>query len=528
MLIYFVIIPILIAVFLYLFPFEKSARILAIIIQSALLGAAFYLFYESREQIFVTPIGYYESVLGIILRADTLTSSFILLTAFIFLIVAIYSYSDNNSRLFWFLLFIWEGTLIGIFLAGDVFNVFVLTEVATMVVSVLIMYYRNKRSMYDGIIYLMINIVAIQFYLFGLGYLYRLVGVLDMETAAAIASTLDSSQLVLPYALIMTFIALKCALLPLFSWLPRAHSTPGASPGVSAVLSGLHIKGGVYLLLRFQGIFEGVASPEFFLAAGIITAFAGVIMALSQNHIKRILAYSTIAQVGVIIAGLHTGNSYNYIGSLYHIFNHAIFKAALFLSAGIIANAYDTKDITKISGVLKQMPVVGIASIMAVLGITGAPFFNGSVSKYFIMYDMGSFLNALFIIINLGTITIFIKYSLIFFGKPETEADYNKYDLWKQVPVMALGLLCLGFGIFGESIILYLLNVDVRINMGGYIEKSVIFGLSLGAGFIICKYGIKDRPMLKHVAAIDLGFRGMCAALGVFFAAILITVRFIM
>jgi multicomponent Na+:H+ antiporter subunit D len=144
------------------------------------------------------------------------------------------------------------------------------------------------------------------------------------------------------------------------------------------------------------------------------------------------------------------------------------------------------------------------------------------------MYDMGLFLNALFIIINLGTITIFIKYSLMFFGKAETEADYNKYDLWKQVPIMVLGLLCLGFGIFGESIILYLLNADVRINMGGYIEKSVIFALSFGTGFLIYKYGIKDRPILEHIATIDLGFRGMCAALGVFFATILIVVRFVM
>ena len=526
MLIYFVIVPILIAVFLYLFPFEKIARIIAISVQTGLLGATFYLFYLTREQDLVTVVGDYDGILGIALRADALSSVFVLLTAFIFLMVALYSFSDKNSRLFWFLLFIWEGTLIGVFLAGDLFNIFVLTEVATLIVSVLIMYNKNNRSMYDGLIYLMINFVVIQFYLLGLGYLYRILGVMDMEAVSLAIRYLQDGQLVLPYALIMTFIALKCALMPLFSWLPKAHSTPGASPSVSAVLSGLHIKSGIYLFLRFQYIFEGVAVREFFIVVGLVTAVIGVAVALSQRDIKRILAYSTIAQTGIIVAGLSTGNIYNYMGALYHIINHAIFKSALFLSAGIIVRTYGTRDIYKIRGVVKRMPVVGIASILALLGIIGMPAFNGSVSKYFLTHGLDNLTNVIMIIINFGTVMVFIKYGSIFIGKAKQDCKPFERDMWKQVPLIILGGLCLVFGVFGEYFMFFLFNWEAYVSVLGYLEKSLIFAISLIVGVLIFKYWKKDGDLLVRISEIDLGFREMCAAIGVFFGMILVVAGF--
>ena len=526
MLIYFVVVPLLVAVFLYLFPFVKTARILACIVQTGLLGAAFYLFNLTQESDLVNVVGPYYYAMGIVLRADTLSAVFILLSAFIFLIVALYSFSDNNSRMFWMLLFIWEGALIGIFLAGDLFNIFVLTEVATLTVTILIMYYRDKRSMYDGLIYLMINLIVVQFYLLGLGYLYRVVGFMDMQAVAAYASRLDSRQLVLPYAFMMTFVALKCAQLPLYSWLPKAHSTPGATPAVSAVLSGLHIKSGVYLLLRLQTVFEVIDVQVFFLALGLTTALFGVVMALAQRDIKRILAYSTIAQIGLIIAGLNIGGHYNYIGSLFHSVNHALIKSALFLSAGMITYHYNTRDIDKIRGVVKTMPVVGGITVFAVLGMIGMPAFNGSISKYFLMYGISGPLNIIISVINLGTIVIFIRYAVVLIG-PVPEGDLIKRagsDPWKEIPLIILGMLCLLLGVFGQQFITFLFGWDANINLAGYLQKSVIFAASVAAGSLIVKYIINGsgRAVLARIRRIDLGFRGMCAAIGMFFAMFLI------
>lgn len=520
MLIYFVIVPIIIAVFLYLFPFKRAARVIACLAQAGLVGTAFYLFNtirESGEQ--VIAIGPYDGVMGIMLRADSLSSVFVLLTAFVFLMVSVYSFSDNNSRMFWLLLFIWEGVLFGIFLAGDLFNVFVLTEVATLTVAVLIMYYRDKRSMYDGLIYLMINLVVVQFYLLGLGYLYRVVGFMDMQAAAYAAAEIDRANLALPYAFMMTFIALKCALLPLYSWLPKAHSTPGATPAVSAVLSALHIKGGVYLFLRFQDIF-GLDTGVFFLVLGVVTAVFGVVMALVQRDIKRILAYSTIAQIGLIIAGLNLGREYNYYGSLFHIVNHALIKSALFLSAGIIAHYYGTRDIEKIRGVARTMPVVGVATALAILGMVGMPGFNASISKYFMMYEISGPLNFVFILINLGTIMVFLRYAAILFGRMPESAERAKSDIWKEAPLMVLGLSCLAFGIFGEKVITSLFDWGADVSLAGYLEKSLIFAVSAVVGVLLLKYG--KMPVATRLRGFDMGFRGMCAAIGVFFALVVI------
>ena len=384
MLSFFATVPIVIGILLFVIPIRKPARVVAAAAQAALFGFAFYVFLMCKSGDITTRVGNYEGLMGIALRVDTLASVFLMLTSFIFLVATVYCFNEKFSRLFWFFLFVWQGLLNSVFMSNDIFNIFVLVEVATVVVAVLIMFTRDNRSMYDGMVYLMINIIAMQFYLFGTGYIYKLTGTLDMAAAAEAIALLDKASLVLPVALVMTGVSLKCALMPLFSWLPKAHGTPGAPSAVSAILSGLHIKSGVFLFIRYQAIFAQVDMSGFFLAAGIITGLAGALFALSQTDVKLMLAYSTISQVGLIMIGLNVPEVHAYTGSVYHIFNHALFKSALFLCAGALTHAYGTRDVGQIRGVLKRYPLVGVASIMAILGIIGTPFFNGSISKYFI------------------------------------------------------------------------------------------------------------------------------------------------
>ena len=524
----FVVVPIFLSVMLYLFSSKAFVRFASIIAQFGLFIASIYLFAISSPDYYIyMSVGGFDGILGIILRADKLSATFVLLTTFLFLIATLYSFRESKSRLFWFLMFIWQGTLMGLFLTGDFFNIFVLMEVSTVAVAIMIMYNRSNRSLYDGMIYLMVNTIIIQFYLFGVGFIYRITGGLDLVHVQTALVDLERESLILPYALLMTFVALKCALIPLYGWLPKAHGTPGALSAVSALLSGLHIKSGVYLFLRFQQVFEPVAMPEIFLVIGLITAFMGVIMSVSQTDIKLVLAYSTIAQMGLIIVGFNISYmySYNFIGSLYHIVNHAIFKSALFLSAGVITYAYGTRDITKIRGVFKTMPLLASAKILAIMGIIGTPLFNGSISKYFLMTGVDWQLNMLMIVINLGTIIIFMKYCTIFFGTPEGEV-HVKTDLWRHIPILILGILCFVGGIFGSQAIELLFNFEVSLDARAYIEKSIIFFASLGAGFLIFKYFVQKSPLLEKVKEIDMSFRGMCMSMGVFLAVMLVTVGF--
>ncbi|MCL1995084.1 MAG: proton-conducting membrane transporter [Defluviitaleaceae bacterium] len=539
LLIYLVIAPILVGVLLYFFHFKKATRILAILAQIGIFIGSIFLFIEARELTELYPIGrafgmegvtyniggfYYG--MGIILVSDVLSAVFIMLTAFMFLLAIFYSFNENNTSLYWFLLFLWQGVLMGVFLSGDFFNIFVLLEVGTLVVTILILFSRKNRSLYDGLIYFMVNVVSMQFYLLGVGYIYRYTGTLNIYYANAQFANTGREYLMLPYALIMTFIVLKSALVPLYSWLPKAHGTKGAPSAVSALLSGLHIKSSVYLFLRFQYTFEIVALTEFFMVLGIITAIFGFVMALGQKDLKLILAYHTISQIGLIFTGLNMGITYSYMGALYHMMNHALFKSTLFLSGGIIAYAYGTRNVYEIRGVLKKMPVVGVATMLAVFGITGTPIFNGSISKYFISSETYGLMNWILIFMSLGTIVSFIKFSTILFGEPKKEIGEKKVDILQQIPIIVLGSLCFLGGIFGRQFIDILFNVQLTIDPAGYFEKSLIFFASLVVGYLLFKYYVKDSKLIKTAGAMELGFRSIIMAIGLFFATILLFVGF--
>ena len=524
MLSFFPTLPIVTAVFLYIFPFKKAGKAIAIMAQAALVTASAYLFYFvrflSEHESIASAIGNYDGILGIILRADILSSILIMLVSFIFFVVSLYRFHEDDGKLFWFFLFTWQGLLNGIFLTGDMFNRFVLIEVVTVIVSVLIMFNKDNRSLYDGLLHLMVNTVAIKFYLFGIGFIYRLTGALDTHAAREAIVYIDNSYLILPFALIMTAAMLKCALVPLYSWFPKAAGTGGAPTVVSAILAGLHIKSGIYMFIRFQAIFSEIDVSGFFLIIGIVTGIVGFIWALAQTDIKLMLAYSTISQMGLIFAGLNLSDAYAQIGSTYHIINHTLFKTALFLCAGLVMKAYNTRDINEVCGVFRRMPVVGAAMAMAILGITGTPFFNGSISRYFMLSGADAFMSAAIMLINLGTILVFIKFSAMFFGG-ETGQGSIKVDVCKQAAIISLGVLCLAGGIFGEELIGFLFDVSASVDAAGYLEKTLFFLLSAGAGFFMYKYYLSSSRLLVKVRQTDIGFRGMCVLMGVFFAVIL-------
>jgi len=531
MLTYFVLTPIVIAVFLYLFSSNKASRIIAVVLQAIFTGFAVYLLIQTRLMgEVITFVGNYQGLLGVVLRADMMAAAFVLLTTVLFLVVSIYSLHENNSKLFWLLMFIWEGILIGVFLSRDFFNVFVLAEVATVIVAVLIMYDKGKRSMFDGLVFLMTNTVAIQFYLFGIGYIYFLTGVLDMEVAATVLAGLDRSVLILPYALMMTAIAFKAAVIPLYSWLPKVQGMPRAPSAVAALLSGLHVKSAIYLFIRFQDVFEPVASTEFFLIIGLITAVVGVVMAISQVDIKLLLAYSSTAQVGLIIAGLSLNDAYSFAGSLYHMVSHAIYKVALFLIAGVLEDMYGTRDMRKISGVLKKDRYIGIAIILAILGVTGAPLFNGNVSKYFLMSGADYVVNVVMILINLGTILVAIRFAIMLFGTADESFVGKKTAKSSDISIYILCILCFVGGIFGEEIMAFLFDVHFEMSLSGFVQKMIILAASWVVGILAYKYllrGDRGNRFFKRIRSIDLNFRGICFSIGAFFVVILAVVGFL-
>ena len=309
-----VIFPIMVGIIAYFL--NQQTRAIAVLVGSLLSFAlSVVCFLLAKQQPLIAVLGGWSPPVGIVLHGDSVACVFAMLTAFLFLNFTVYNIRKAYLGKTFFMLFLTlQGLLTGIFLADDLFSIFVLIEVSTMVVSLLIMFKRDSRSMYDGMIYLLINTFSMTIFLFGLALLYRQLGTFSLTYISEIIGQVKNVKaLYLPFAMMMTSACLKAAIMPLFSWLPKAHGTPSAPSVVSAVLSGLYVKGGIYLFFRLKQAFYVIDAHPFFLVSGIITAIVGFVFALSQHDIKMILSYSTVSQLGLIML------AFNLPGGLGHI-----------------------------------------------------------------------------------------------------------------------------------------------------------------------------------------------------------------
>lgn len=460
--------------------------------------------------------GGYEDNLALSFYADTLSIFMVLMTAFFFAIFLLYMLNEDYAEpKFYFLFLVLQGMMMGLFLSSDLFNIFVFLEVSTVVVSILITYNKDKQAIYDGMIYFFVNVIGSSFLLFGIGFLYRTFGLLDIRAITEAMYHLKSPRaIIVPLSLMLVTLSLKTAATPLFSWLPKAHGTPSAPPVVSAILSGLYIKSGVYLFIRFKTMFAPVISFDiFFFWIGFITALIGFIMALGQKDIKLILAYHTISQVGLIMMGLNMGSEIAFWGSVYHMFSHAVFKSTLFLTAGLIYKEYGTRNVYKIRGLFKRMPWVAVATALAILGITGAPFFNGSISKYMIAHGTTElWVTILLNIINLGTVMSFVKYATMLFGYPPKKGR-TKTDKYAVFASLLMGITALLTGIFGENLSQFLLNYEVHVDIAEYIQKGVVYVIMIVAGIFIYHKFIKQGELLTKIGRLELTFNGIITSM---------------
>ncbi len=520
-LILFVIMPIIFSLLAYLFHKAYSKMILLLSTFALFIMSIFLFSYVHKNGIYMESLGGYKTWQGINLKADEISVLFVVLTCFLFMIIFIYGYSKEYlNKLYMFLFFLLEGLINGIFLVDDFFSIYTLIELSTVCVAILIMFKKSKQSIYDGMVYLLINIVAMNFYLLGVGYIYKIFGSLNMGFVRDAMALIDEPKdLIIPYALLITAIGLKSAIMPLFSWLPKAHGTPSAPSEVSAILSALYVKCGVYLLIRVNFIFNPIIDvSEVFVILGFLTGIAGFVLALSQTDIKLILAYHTVSQIGLIIFGLSISSIYSYYGAIYHIINHAVFKSTLFLTAGMIYNEYGTRNITKIRGVFRRMPYVSIVTLIAIFGITGAPLFNGSISKYLIsratvktsLYELA------FIIMNIGTVLSFVKYSTIFFGESKKKISIA---FTNKVAIGALAIVTFLGGVFGEQIIEFLFGFPIIISSWDMAKKFGIYFVNIVLGILFYIYIYPKITYFKKIREFEVSFNGLIMSIFIFFIA---------
>lgn len=527
MLYWLIIVPIIIAVINIGFIHSDSRKLIV----GSQLGITLhttYLFFRIRsEGTIINNMAEYPRAFSITLYADRIAIVLVWLTTLLFLGLLIYAYSgDYFDSQFGFLYLTLQSLIIALFLSTDLFNIYVLLEVSTVVVAILIMLRKDRQAVYDGMIFLFVSVISSSFWLFGVGFLYRTFGHLDLHAISEVITEVeDPRSLILPFAFIMTTISLKIALFPLSSWLPKAYGTPSAPPVIPAILSGVYETTGLYLFIRLTAMFSQVIELNtFFLVIGFVTSIVGFTLAVAQNDLRLLLAYSTISQVGLMTVGFSFGTDTAYWGSMYHMFAHSLFKTVLFLAVGVLSHHYKTRDIHRIRGVMKTLPVTGFAIIFGLLGITGAPLFNGSISKYMISYGSDSpYIQLLLNLINLGTLLYSMKFAAMLFGKNTQPDEIKGQDTVHDVPqwtTLTFGVLTLISGLFGNTLLQFLYEYDFTIYPGEYLEKSFIYLLLVLAAFALYRGWVKERDLFSKIGYIELSFNAMITALVAFFIGI--------
>lgn len=345
-------------------------------------------------------MGGWAPPLGIEYRVDILNAFVLLIVSGTAALVLPYARRSIDAEvpaerqpLFYTAFLLCVAGLLGVTITGDAFNVFVFLEISSLATYALVASgaWANKRALTAAYNYLIMGTVGATFFVIGIGMLYSITGTLNMaDLAVKIAEHGDSSTLRMGFVLILLGIGLKLAMFPLHLWLPNAYAY--APSAVTAFLAATATKVAVYVMLRFMfsvlGFdyeFQAETLRTVVLPLAIIAMFAASLVAVFQDDLKRMLAYSSVAQIGYILLGLSLLNESGITASIVHLFNHAVTKAALFMVAGCFVLSAGTSSISKLAGIGRDMPWTTAAFVAGGLSLIGLPLTVGFVSKWYLI-----------------------------------------------------------------------------------------------------------------------------------------------
>ncbi|HXF52604.1 MAG TPA: monovalent cation/H+ antiporter subunit D family protein [Hyphomicrobiaceae bacterium] len=284
------------------------------------------------------------------------------------------------------------GGLLGITITGDAFNAFVFLEISSLSTYVLIALGKDRRALLASYQYLIMGTIGATFYVVGVGLLYLITGSLNIVDIAGRLGPATAEQFrpaMAALAFLTVGISLKLALFPLHVWLPNAYAF--APSFATAFLAATATKVAVYLFLRFFFSVFGVAVAasalritELLLVLSIAAMFVASILAVYEENVKRMLAYSSVAQIGYITLGMSLANESGLTGSIVHLLNHAVMKGALFLALGAIVFRLGSVKVADLGGIGRKMPLTFAAFVIAGLGIIGTPGTVGFISKWYL------------------------------------------------------------------------------------------------------------------------------------------------
>ncbi|MEZ6188955.1 MAG: monovalent cation/H+ antiporter subunit D family protein [Planctomycetota bacterium] len=342
----------------------------------------------------------WSGVVGIELRVDRLNALILCLVAGMTAVITPYARLSvakevPHDRLHMFYA-VWQlclTGLLGITVTGDAFNLYVLIEISSLTTYILVALgkRRDKRALTAALRYLFMGTVGASFLLLGVGYLFMATGTLNMgEMAVKVAELRDTPTVRTAFAFVLAGLSLKMALFPVHQWLPKAYAySPSA---VSAFLASTATKVGIYGAFRFlftvfgtEFSFGRLDANALLIACSCLAILYGSLVAIRQRDLKRLLAYSSVAQVGYMVLGLALANREALTGTLVHMVNHALVKGAMFLAVGCMIYRLGSARVEDLQGLGKRMPLTTVCLVVGCLGLVGVPLTGGFISKWYLV-----------------------------------------------------------------------------------------------------------------------------------------------
>jgi multicomponent Na+:H+ antiporter subunit D len=457
----FIAIPLVAAVLVALLakPWRRAGDVLATAASLALLILSLVLVRRVLDgETFSYDVGP-ASALGLHLKIDGLSLLLVGIVSLLTLMADLYAISymeryTSKPRYYVLRLLMAMGMNAAV-MGADMVNLYAGVEIGSMACYALVAYGMERNYLGASFRYQVFGAFASLLIIAGIALVYREAGTLNLSQLHAFVGRQGMTPTLLFSAvLFLTGFGIKSAIVPFHTWLPDAHSV--APTPVSALLSGVFVKAaGMYVLARlFLGVFELSHTVSMTLMVlGSVSLILALFMALVQNDCKRLLAYSTVSQMGYILLGFGLGTPLGILGAVFHLMNHAVFKSLLFMNAGAVEAAAGTRDLRELGGLGQRMPVTRATSVIASLSISGIPPFNGFWSKLLIIIAAAQAGYPVFAVVaGLGSVLALAAFLKLqrhtFFGSlPERFKAVREAPLAMCLPMVLLAALCVGIGL---------------------------------------------------------------------------------
>jgi len=485
----FIAIPLLAAFLIPLLGFlwKESIRVLPGLVLLYLLLLSFSLLGEVLQHgPIVEIIAGWKPPMGINLVFNAFTGLLTTLMLLMGFIIWIYSYRFKNVEFEeakkYFILFMMLVTgSVGIVLTGDIFNQFVFIEITSISAYALTAFYKGRDSAEASFKYLMVGSLSSMFLLLAIVLIYSQLGTLNMADIAAKAHLMKPEFRVMVVIFFIVGLGIEAEIFPLNGWAPDAYAQ---APGpVGAAFSGIVVKAGVYALIRILfTLFPMEGANQFLIIIGMTTLIIAELSAIRQDRLKRMLAYSSIGQMGLVLVAFGLGTREGVFAALFLMLNHAIIKSLLFLSGSYLVYNSTQKYIEEVNGMGKALPITSFLFALGAIAIVGMPPFAGFWSKWSFLSaaaDSGMVLViALILMVSIVELVYYFRVvNRIYFFSNTTGIEPKRPTVNALTAMIVLGVLVVVIGLWPDLVTGYLqAAADTLLDKGRYIQDVLSTG----------------------------------------------------